>query len=208
MSLKLNTASGGSITLQEADTASNLTLTVPAQSATLATLTTPSFATTIGVGGATPAASGSGITFPSTQSASSDANTLDDYEEGTYTPVLTGSGGSAGSYAAASSDGGYIKIGSLVIATVAISLSNLGSWSGTIRCSLPFTVGSQGTYKGSAARSQFHTFTGTIVPDADGFASHCRFNLTASGSGQTNWQYSSLTATGGNYLNFTFIYQV
>jgi hypothetical protein len=30
MSLKLNTASGGSITLQEADTASNLTLTVPA----------------------------------------------------------------------------------------------------------------------------------------------------------------------------------
>ena len=40
-----------------------------------------SFATTIGVGGATPAASGSGISFPATQSASSDANTLDDYEE-------------------------------------------------------------------------------------------------------------------------------
>jgi hypothetical protein len=30
MSLKLNTASGGSITLQEADTASNLTITLPA----------------------------------------------------------------------------------------------------------------------------------------------------------------------------------
>jgi hypothetical protein len=37
MSLKLNTASGGSITLQEADTASNLTLTVPAVSATMIT---------------------------------------------------------------------------------------------------------------------------------------------------------------------------
>jgi hypothetical protein len=35
MSLKLNTASGGSITLQEADTASNLTLTVPAVSGTV-----------------------------------------------------------------------------------------------------------------------------------------------------------------------------
>jgi hypothetical protein len=35
MSLKLNTASGGSITLQEADTASNLTLTVPAQAGTV-----------------------------------------------------------------------------------------------------------------------------------------------------------------------------
>jgi hypothetical protein len=36
MSLKLNTASGGSITLQEADTASNLTITVPATTATMA----------------------------------------------------------------------------------------------------------------------------------------------------------------------------
>jgi hypothetical protein len=37
MSLKLNTASGGSITLQEADTASNLTLTVPATAGTILT---------------------------------------------------------------------------------------------------------------------------------------------------------------------------
>jgi hypothetical protein len=42
---------------------------------------------TIGVGGATPSTSGAGITFPATQSASTDANTLDDYEEGTYTPT-------------------------------------------------------------------------------------------------------------------------
>jgi hypothetical protein len=33
-------------------------------------------------------ASGSGISFPATQSASSDANTLDDYEEGTWTPTV------------------------------------------------------------------------------------------------------------------------
>ena len=43
----------------------------------------------IGVGGATPTSNGSGITFPATQSASTNANTLDDYEEGTWTPVLT-----------------------------------------------------------------------------------------------------------------------
>jgi hypothetical protein len=46
------------------------------------------FPTTIGVGGATPSASGSGISFPATQSASSDANTLDDYEEGSWTPTV------------------------------------------------------------------------------------------------------------------------
>jgi hypothetical protein len=34
----------------------------------------------------------SGITFPATQSASSDANTLDDYEEGTWTPTLPNGG--------------------------------------------------------------------------------------------------------------------
>jgi len=53
-------------------------------------LLTPTVATTMGVGNATPAASGAGITFPATQSQSSDANTLDDYEEGTWTPVQAG----------------------------------------------------------------------------------------------------------------------
>jgi len=38
--------------------------------------------------GATPQ-SGTGITFPATQTASSNANTLDDYEEGTFTATLT-----------------------------------------------------------------------------------------------------------------------
>jgi hypothetical protein len=44
---------------------------------------------TISVGDATPASTGAGITFPATQSASSDANTLDDYEEGDFTPSIT-----------------------------------------------------------------------------------------------------------------------
>jgi hypothetical protein len=51
MSLKLNTASGGSITLQEADTASNLTLTVPAVTGTM--LTTASTGTVLQVVNAT-----------------------------------------------------------------------------------------------------------------------------------------------------------
>ena len=38
--------------------------------------------------GATSPSSGTGIAFPATQNASSDANTLDDYEEGTWTPTL------------------------------------------------------------------------------------------------------------------------
>lgn len=71
----------------------------------------PKFTTTIGVGGTTPAASGSGITFPATQSASSDANTLDDYEEGTWTPTQ-GSGLTV--VGAFSSSGSYTKVGRVV----------------------------------------------------------------------------------------------
>lgn len=67
-------------------------------------------ASTIGVGGATPSASGAGVTFPATQSASTNANTLDDYEEGTWSPVLSG----IGSGTINQQYGAYVKIGRLV----------------------------------------------------------------------------------------------
>jgi len=66
---------------------------------------------TIGVGNTTPAASGAGITFPATASASSDANTLDDYEEGTFTPSQGAGLTVVGTF---SSFGSYIKIGRMV----------------------------------------------------------------------------------------------
>ncbi len=75
--------------------------------------TTPSFTTTLGVGAATAAASGAGITFPATQSASSDANTLDDYEEGTWTPTIAGSG-TAGVNTYVVQSGAYTKVGNTV----------------------------------------------------------------------------------------------
>lgn len=71
------------------------------------------FPATIGVGGATPAASGAGVSFPATASASSDANTLDDYEEGTWTPLITGVGNS-GTYETSTAQGFYTKIGNQV----------------------------------------------------------------------------------------------
>ncbi|NBW21227.1 MAG: hypothetical protein EBR82_76025 [Caulobacteraceae bacterium] len=63
----------------------------------------------LAVGGATPSTSGAGVTFPATQSASSNANTLDDYEEGTFTPSLFGW---TGTYA--NQTGYYVKIGRLL----------------------------------------------------------------------------------------------
>jgi hypothetical protein len=104
----------------------------------MATLTTPSFATTIGVGGATPSASGAGITFPATQSASTDANTLDDYEEGTFTPTLRG-GSSEPTVTYTIRSGSYVKIGRQVTVYIKLVLASISGGSGSAYISgLPF----------------------------------------------------------------------
>jgi hypothetical protein len=78
--------------------------------------------------GVTPAGTGgclqlkSGITFPATQVASSDANTLDDYEEGTFTPTIIGTT-TAGIGTYTTNQGRYTKIGNRVFCDVYISWS-------------------------------------------------------------------------------------
>jgi hypothetical protein len=93
----------------------------------------------IGVGGATPSTSGSGISFPATQSASSDANTLDDYEEGTYTPSVTGST-SGGPFTFGTQSGYYTKIGREVKVSMFMSHNSTVTFVGAYKISLPFTV--------------------------------------------------------------------
>jgi len=88
--------------------------------------------TTIGVGGATPSTSGAGITFPATQSASTNANTLDDYEEGTWTPTL---GGTA-TYGTII--GNYTKVGKLVHVSYQMQVTTIGTGSTTNVDGLPF----------------------------------------------------------------------
>jgi hypothetical protein len=89
--------------------------------------------TTIGVGGATPSASGAGITFPATQSASSDANTLDDYEEGTWTPA-----GNGVTYTGVA--GKYTKIGDFVFCAYALTFPSTASASVAEIQGLPFAI--------------------------------------------------------------------
>jgi hypothetical protein len=77
-----------------------------------------------------------GIRFPATQVSSANANTLDDYEEGTWTPTVGGN--STYSF----QDGRYIKIGNLVWAKVRLTITTLGTGSTTIISGLPFASGS------------------------------------------------------------------
>jgi len=115
--------------------------------------------TTISVGGATPSASGAGITFPATQSASSDANTLDDYEEGTWTPVAAAVTVNSGTPVYS---GAYTKIGRIVHITMAQSGGDITLTGGGISnfSGLPFTVASNAT--SNALWSDGSGKTGTV----------------------------------------------
>jgi len=123
--------------------------------------------------GGTTTADGIGITFPASQSASSNANTLDDYEEGSWTPVLSGDSGASGS-TYSTQVGKYVKIGSQVICWFDITLTVKGTLSGGVVgiTNNPFTP---------AANTG-----GTGVIDFDNLA--------------TNWIFVGCQAGGFSYL--------
>jgi hypothetical protein len=89
--------------------------------------------------GGSTSATGTGIAFPATQNASTNANTLDDYEEGTFTPVLVGS--TSGAYSNTNyNTGRYVKIGKYVWIELEVQVSNSFQPVGDLTITgLPFT---------------------------------------------------------------------
>jgi hypothetical protein len=83
--------------------------------------------------GASTSATGVGITFPATQSASTDANTLDDYEEGTWTPSIGGTATYNGQ------TGLYTKIGRTVYIQCYLEINVIGTGSVNTISGLPFS---------------------------------------------------------------------
>ena len=84
-----------------------------------------------------------GIKFPATPSLSADVNTLDDYEEGTFTPTFTASTTNPTvTYNTGTTNGTYVKIGSLVFINLRVALTAVASaGSGEIRiATLPFAA--------------------------------------------------------------------
>jgi hypothetical protein len=154
----------------------------------------------IGVGASTPT-SGAGITFPATQSASSNANTLDDYEEGTWTPVVALSS----SNPTVTYDvqfGSYTKVGRSVTVTCHLQWSNATGGSGDFRISgLPFnTANTTSQDFGSATFASVN-----VVSSQDS----CIKAVVNSSVLQPNTSYGgsgvgSGAITGGGFKNYKF----
>jgi hypothetical protein len=124
------------------------------------TLNLPDASGTVVVTGTTPALNG--ITFPATQSASSNANTLDDYEEGTWIPTIFFGSTQA---VASTSTGWYVKVGALVTVTVQVALASQNGGVGSFEVrNFPFSnaTGNEGV-RGGAAIGYYNGFSG-IAP--------------------------------------------
>jgi len=145
--------------------------------------------------GGNTSATGTGIAFPATQSASSDANTLDDYEEGTFTPTLTASGAIAG-FTYQQQAGNYVKIGKTVFFCLEVQITGLaGGSSGNLRISnLPFTASSTPAY--TAVSLAYATQTGGTTPNVSMVASGQTYMLfwNCSGGSATGIGFGSLSA--------------
>jgi hypothetical protein len=77
------------------------------------------------------------LKFPATQAASADVNTLDDYEEGTWTPSDGSGAGLALTVPANNCQ--YIKVGQLVVASFRLSYPATADTSACTIAGLPFT---------------------------------------------------------------------
>ena len=151
---------------------------------------------------------GGQLAFPASQNASADANTLDDYEEGTWTVTLSGPGGSDSS---TTTTGSYTKIGDMVTASFSSlnDISTAGLTSGDLRITLPFTSGGAGGAGAIVTNDINFTAAATIVtPIATSAAGYAELRETADDAANTTIQISDLTTGASDIVRFTITYMV
>lgn len=145
------------------------------------------------------------IKFPATQNSSADVNTLDDYEEGTWTPAVT-FGGAAVGVTYTYQVGTYVKIGKAVSVVCSISLSSKGSSTGALAVTgFPFpaqTLTNQSTPFGVFMDS-LTGISGSLAAVLASAASSVVFRYTGTGSAvgidNTNCNNNLLITFSGTY---------
>jgi hypothetical protein len=136
------------------------------------------------------------------------ANTLEDYEEGTWTPTLSGSGGGTGTWA--SSVNTYTKVGRAVHFTAYLQCTSLGNASNAVIIGgLPFTNASAGGYQAIAtgAASGLAIGAGNCVTafiDVNATTIHPRLWNATTGTAVYGFYVTELTADGNLMFSGTY----
>ena len=148
------------------------------------------------VGGATAGAGG--LAFPATAVAVADANTLDDYEEGTWTGTMTTAGsGSTPPPTSITATGKYTKIGNVVNVFINFDNKNTTGASGQLVVTgLPFTATTSINQIGSVA------FYGLSIPNKT-LNTWISISTTTiefiSSADNGNWTFADITAGASKY---------
>ncbi len=210
----------GTVTLAAPAVSGTTTLTLPTTNGTLVTtasgqtLNSPTIATPTITGQATIPTinlTGGQITFPATQNPSTNANTLDDYEEGTWTPSWIGAT-TAGSctYNTGATNGAYVKIGQLVYVTFSLVATSTHSGTGVLLLrGLPFAVGSASGWGGSPSIGYWGSLAVScnyISGYADAGNTGFSFMYTASAQGTITSSSTSFIQNNSHIIG-TFVYR-
>jgi hypothetical protein len=144
-------------------------------------------------------AAGAGqIQFPATQNASANANTLDDYEEGTWTPAWSFS--TSGSVTLSITGATYTKVGRLVTIQCRIFTTALSSPTGNATLTgLPFTNGGSDTSASIGLALRFNT----DLPNLKGFVTGSAATISlqtqaTNGASETPLTGANFGTAGGN----------
>ena len=150
--------------------------------------------------------SSGGITLGTSGGAYALSNTLDDYETGTFTPVLGGS--SAAGTQTGTNLGYYTKIGDLCYAEIRIQNITLSGATGAIKISgLPFAVNSTATYSGGVPIMMYKFAFTTDRRQGLYVSANQTYLLGMESRNGDTWQLWSVTNTNSLYMDFSFVYK-
>lgn len=148
------------------------------------------------------------LAFPTGQNASADPNTLDDYEEGSWTPGITFGGAAVGVTYGSFNLGRYTKVGRLCVATGTLQLTNKGSSAGVaILTGLPFAAPNANLWASCAVgyAASMTSVVGSVLGLQ--ILNDTKINLFHSNNGNAA-QLSNTNFTNGTQIHVTLAYDV
>ena len=141
-----------------------------------------------------------GLRFPATQVPSADANTLDDYEEGTFTPAIT-FGGNAVGLTYSNRYGYYTKIGRMVQFSLRIVISAVGSSTGAVSVTgLPFVSSGDANHSAVSLHTVAVVYNGMMTGYVYFNASYIYLYSTAESGASTQLNSTNFTATSTVFI--------
>ena len=155
--------------------------------------------------------SSGGVTFGG---GANDANTLDDYEEGTFSPNLQDTGTPGATYT--SQNLNYIKTGKMVMITGRVQCTRTGTGSGVLQFQLPFVADNNISGASSPWMSHGNCFVHAIGIPGDGTGqffweinstTHAGLFYQRNNQSWTSVPTGQIPTSGQGYLTFTMTYR-